>query len=81
MILRLLCIWLVFLFIVFIADARNHEPEIRFASLFHRILFMSNTDAVRLNFCTIEICVLEVTARKLNFFSDASKERTYISTV
>jgi hypothetical protein len=28
MILRLLCIWLVFLFIVVIADARNHEPEI-----------------------------------------------------
>jgi hypothetical protein len=27
MILRLVCIWLVFLFIVVIADARNHEPE------------------------------------------------------
>jgi hypothetical protein len=27
MILRLLCIWLAFLFIVVIADARNHEPE------------------------------------------------------
>jgi hypothetical protein len=28
MILRLVCIWLVFLFIAVIADARNHEPEI-----------------------------------------------------
>jgi hypothetical protein len=28
MILRLWCIWLVFLFIVVIADARNHIPEI-----------------------------------------------------
>jgi hypothetical protein len=27
MILRILCIWLGFLFIVVIADARNHEPE------------------------------------------------------
>jgi len=29
---------------------------------------MSNTDAARLNFCTVRICVLEGTARELNFF-------------
>jgi hypothetical protein len=29
MILKLLCIWLTFLFIVVIADARNHEPEMK----------------------------------------------------
>jgi glucan phosphoethanolaminetransferase (alkaline phosphatase superfamily) len=70
MILRLLCIWLVFLIIV-IADARNHEPEMtnlmhKFFNILITVLYMYMFGAISCSSSGGQILLIQHLASSLS---------------